>query len=178
MSEHRVPANNSKLIPKDEDQHDKPCKGCPFSRNVMPNHLDPEGVKNNGCSPLGGSPAVNYIAQALTPHYLPCHMRHDYTSLQDRLNNHNPDCAGAAIFRSNCGVANAIPPQLLHLPADTAAVFGTIYEFYSHHQGVSIATAEQVLDERTIDFIKKGAFAIGIVKSHTGQATFDVYKKD
>ena len=180
MESNKVPPGNEQLLAKAEDQHDKPCKGCPFAIHVKPNWQDPDGKDNKGCPPLGGSPAEVYIGQALTPHRLPCHMRHDYTKLNERMDPHNVDCAGAAIFRSNCGVADRIPPQLLHLPSDEGhTVFADVYEFYAHHKGISVDDARKILDARTLDFLKKAVFCIAQVKmlSMPGSASIDFFKR-
>jgi hypothetical protein len=175
MSTPKKPEGNDQLLPKTEAQHDHPCKDCAFRRDIKPNFQGTaEGV---ACPSLGGSPAEVYVAQVAGPYRIPCHMRHDSTDLAERLKNGNPDCAGVAVMRSNIGVADKIPPVLLHLPADTRTVFADMYEFYAHHKGISVEDAKKVLDPATIDYLQKAQFAISQIKTMMGMARFDAIRR-
>lgn len=165
----RKPQGNDQLLEKCEHQHDRPCAGCPWSRNVRPNVEDLEQPS------LGGSPAEVYVGQALLSFRLPCHMRQDYTKLEERLDNSKTDCAGAAIFRANQKVDFA--PQLLHLPEDKEAVFSNVCEFYAHHKGISVDDARKILDHATIDFLKEAVFAIAQIKMLAGKAKLELFPR-
>ncbi len=52
-----------------------------------------------------------------------------------------PQCAGAAIFRSNIGATDFLPRVLYSLPRDTRRVFSNIQQFVAHHLGVSERSA-------------------------------------
>lgn len=56
-------------------------------------------------------------------------------------------CAGAATFRANVGIAERMPEALLHLPPDTDLVFETPEEFLAHHGKVSVEVANRFLAE-------------------------------
>jgi hypothetical protein len=112
----------------------KPCKGCPFRRDITP-------------GALGGGVVETYIGQAFGPFVLPCHSASDYdprtTTAAD------PQCAGAAIFRANVGVAGLMPKGIHSLPADPVAVFADAAEFIAHHTGADPYTVEAVLEHYT-----------------------------
>lgn len=120
------------------DQHTSPCGECPFNRKVAPGEL-------------GGSPPEMYVGQAAGPFFLPCHSTHDYTDAKARQDLNNSQCAGAAIFRANVGVARQLPPALLHLPKDTKKVFATFEEFYAHHKQIPLTEAARLLKEKGPD---------------------------
>ena len=103
------------------NQHNKPCAGCPWGRR------EPT---------LGGSPVETYVGQIALGFWLPCHCSANYRAKASDVNE-VAQCAGAAIFRSNIGVADRMPSGLLSLPRDTARVFATLADFYAHHTGRS-----------------------------------------
>lgn len=107
-----------------------PCSACPFSRKGTPGEL-------------GGSDAAIYVGQVSGPFFLPCHQQYQDGKPTDDMS--NPQCAGAAIFRSNIGVADRIPPILHHLPPDRDTVFANHAEFLAHHRGISLEAAEEEL---------------------------------
>ena len=114
-----------------------PCPDCPFSRSVRP-------------GALGGSPATTFIGQAYGPFILPCHKHCDFNDPQWKAKTINtPQCAGAAIFRANVGVAPLLPDAIHKLPANHEAVFSTAAEFLSHHMMLPLEYAQEVLSTLT-----------------------------
>lgn len=109
-------------------QRTKPCSGCPFSRSVQPSNL-------------GGSSVEVYIGQINLPFWLPCHQSKNY---QGKLSSYDEteQCAGAAIMRSNLGMAHRMPDKLLFLPADKDVSFANISQFYQHHTGRTQSEAD------------------------------------
>ena len=108
-----------------------PCAKCPFSRSCTP-------------GALGGSTPGVYIGQAEGPFLLTCHMSEGYDQSvgpQPEL----PQCAGAAIYRANLGVAGKMPDFLLSLPADENLVFASHAEFMAHHMQRSCEFARMFL---------------------------------
>lgn len=105
---------------EDKNSKRKPCKECPFKRR------EPEEARKY----MGGSPVEVYIGQALGPFWLPCHMDKGYQGKQS-----NPEeviqCAGAAIFRANCGISEMLPESLLRLPSDYIEVYESPLSFIS-----------------------------------------------
>lgn len=118
----------------------KPCIGCPFGR-----------VNNNEKPAPGGSHPFVYLGQARGPFWLPCHMDREYSE-QNKWNTANiKQCAGAAIFRENCGKTRRMPTQLLDLPADHELVFSNEGEFYSYYSEMPLHDAHILLTESTLD---------------------------
>lgn len=111
----------------------KPCKECPFRRD---NSL-------TGDSP-GGSPPEVYVGQSQGPFWLPCHMEKEYDGKQTDPQKVS-QCAGAAIYRANLGLAEKMPAQLLRLPEDKESVFSSHVEFMSHYTGTPIEEMEEML---------------------------------
>lgn len=118
-------------------QRKKVCDQCPFSRSTPKSYLDTRG--NNG---------GRFVAQANCNAILPCHR-------EDPDNNavvgQCQQCAGAAIFRANIGVADQLSPRLGKLEADTETVFATNAELLAHHTGGSLEDAEWFLEQNPID---------------------------
>ncbi len=117
----------------------KPCAECPFARdNRAGKHLyTPERI----------------VAQAHGPFVLPCHSEPGYKMAG--FDNAAEiaecgQCAGAAVFRSNVGVAGRMPKEIHVLPADPAAVFATPAELYASYYGITTAEAEAVLRETPV----------------------------
>lgn len=108
----------------------KPCSECPFSRTVKPGGT-------------GGSDPGVYIGQACGPFFLPCHM--DPAYYKDRRSLKLLQCAGAATFRTNVGVADLMPEGLLILPKDTDKVFATPAELLAHHLKCPLSMAQTML---------------------------------
>ncbi len=113
-------------------QHAKPCSTCPFQRSCEPGEL-------------GGSPTETFIGQAFGGFWIPCHECMDYTDPDWRLQYAANQCAGAAIYRSNCHPAER-PPDLLTLPENKELVFATPAEFFAHHKGIPLEDAQRILD--------------------------------
>jgi hypothetical protein len=121
-------------------QHDKPCAECPFSRAV-----EPGGT--------GGSDPTVYVGQAFGPFWLPCHMDAKYK--KDHLDTASLQCAGAAAFRENVGVAKYLPDELLHTRGDVDRVFATPQELIAHHLGIPLEEAENILkDTPPVELLK------------------------
>lgn len=124
------------VLPKNTNRI--PCRECPFARWVKPGGT-------------GGSDPRRFIGQALGHFWLPCHMAPGYWDNKDKPNNHEliPQCAGAAIYRTNVGVADRFPATFLHAAADTEAVFASHAELLAHHLQVSRQEAEILLEFHT-----------------------------
>lgn len=108
----------------------KPCPACPFSRAVAP-------------GALGGSPVEVYVGQAHGPFVLPCHAAAGYSPATTTPD--TPQCAGAAIFRANLGLAGLMPPGIHRLPADVEAVFADVGEFIAHHVEQPLEVVYEIL---------------------------------
>jgi len=117
----------------------KPCKECPFAKN---NNL--KGFKPGGADPLV------YVGQSEGPFWLPCHMEKEYNGKDTDPSKVN-QCAGAAIYRANVGVASKMPEKILALPEDKDNVFNTHAELYAHYTKTPLEIAEQLL---TKDIVK------------------------
>ena len=115
----------------------KPCHDCPFRRDIKP-------------GTLGGSHFTVYIGQTVGPFVLNCHTAEGYRAKQTDCMA-VAQCAGAAIFRANIGIAFLLPDALHALPADTDAVFGSMEEFIAHHEGWPLAVAEHFLERHPPD---------------------------
>ncbi len=88
-------------------QHRTPCHDCPFSRTSIRGWL-------------GGATPEEYFRLAHSDLRIDCHTKK------------GPQCAGAAIYRSN--VLKMIRNGLLELPANHDKVFSTPMEFLAHHK--------------------------------------------
>jgi hypothetical protein len=87
---------------------------------------------------------------------LPCHLHCDFKDPNWKVDAVNtPQCAGAAIFRANVGVAQFLPPALHKLPKDHEAVFSSPEEFYAHHTKIHLAVATAYLREVTLAVLLK-----------------------
>lgn len=148
----------------EKKQHQSPCAECPFSRKIAPGRL-------------GGSHPLVYVGQINGNFFLPCHVTHDSTDPKDRLDQQNPSCAGAAIFRSNVGVADQIVDKLLHLPADTEKVFASFEEFLAFHAKITSEAAKEILTQLPPDKLTAAQMDLAIRKSRQGTATFDLIEK-
>ncbi len=118
------------------NQHTTPCAECPFRRDIKPGFL-------------GGSPVETYIGQSVLPFWLPCHCDSGYKQKQSEFGKVT-QCAGTAIFRANIGVAQFMPPSLMHLPANKELVFSSMIEFVAHHKRMSPMEAEFFLSGDTM----------------------------
>lgn len=114
----------------------KPCRGCPFSPSVKPGDL-------------GGSPVETFLGQAAGPFMLHCHAAPGYSPAASRANPHLRQCAGAAIYRANTGVAPFLPTPLLRLPPGDEA-FRTPAAMVAHHCEVPLEEAEAALRETPV----------------------------
>lgn len=88
-------------------QHRKPCSDCPWARTALPGWL-------------GGVSSRDWLADAHGEAIVDCHVFS------------GPQCAGAAIYRSNVGKLPRSSDALL-LPKDRARVFASPVEFIEHH---------------------------------------------
>lgn len=125
-----------------------PCPECPFSSDCNPGDT-------------GGSDPTRFIGQAVGPFFLPCHMDPGYE--KDRYNLGLLQCAGAAMFRANIGVASLMPPQIHALPASEKA-FGSPVELLAHHLKISLTEAVELLEKRPLDVLLKEEFERSGVK--------------
>ena len=109
------------------------CPDCPFSRSVTP-------------GALGGSHPFVYLGQAAGPFVLPCHKHCDFADPDWKAKAINtPQCAGAAIFRANIGVADLLPEQIHKMSPNHETVFSSPEEFLMHHAGVSREAASRIM---------------------------------
>lgn len=90
-----------------DEQITKPCSDCPFARTSL-----------NGW--LGESTPQEYLQLAHSDCRIDCH------TLK------GPQCAGAAIYRTNVAKSPR-DPEVLRLPADRERVFATPVQFLKHH---------------------------------------------
>ena len=129
----------------------KPCQECPFNK-TLPTPFS------------GGSPPEVYIGQICGPFLLSCHMDPEYDPGPENLGQLTiTQCAGAAIFRANVGVADFMPPNLHHLPADTENVDATFVEFMARQLGVSLEEAQARLDQTSpLELLKIELRRVGI----------------
>jgi hypothetical protein len=118
----------------------QPCPACPFSKAIKP-------------GALGGSAPEVYIGQLHGPFILPCHQACDFDDPEwKRKSIDTPQCAGAAMFRANVGIADALPSALHKLePSDK--VFADPAEFYMHHKGMTRQQAEEELSVMTPELL-------------------------
>ena len=107
----------------------KPCKTCPFRVDAPPGEL-------------GGSPSFRFIGQAFGPFYLPCHAQPGYDTLADD----QLECAGAAIFRANCGLP---PVKGLHVLPPGPEAFSSPATFLAYHESVTLDAADELLKRVT-----------------------------
>lgn len=85
---------------------------------------------------------MTYIGQAAGPFVLPCHKHCDFSDPNWKAKVINtPQCAGAAIFRANIGIADSLPEAIHRLPQNHKAVFSTSAEFLAHHARMSLSQA-------------------------------------
>lgn len=123
--------------PKDRRYARKtPCDECPFNKKT------PEPIN-------GGSTPDIYIGQICGPFLLSCHKDPGYKPRDETGKKQGQpeimQCAGAAIFRANVGVAHRMPDVLHHLPADTELVDAGFAEFLARHLGVPLEEAQRIL---------------------------------
>ena len=123
-------------------QHTSPCGECPFRRSI-----------SSGAQSLGGSTLETYIGQIHGPFWLPCHMHSDFQDPNWKSDRSKPQCAGAAIHRSNVGVASMMPEGILRLPANAEEVFETPAEFFAHHMRCEPIQAQYYLAVMTPKFL-------------------------
>lgn len=105
------------------EQHHKPCKTCPFTRNVEPGFL-------------GGSPVETYVAQHFLPYRVPCHECVDYESKDWKAGaNAANECVGFARCRNGAGVDEIMPDGVLHERYDPQGDgFKDIWDFWAFHK--------------------------------------------
>tara|TARA_R110000850_G_scaffold25874_2_gene74543 strand:- start:7850 stop:8281 length:432 start_codon:yes stop_codon:yes gene_type:complete len=124
---------------KEINKRTKCCGACPFKR------------KNNltGSNPGGSEPEV-YLGQTRGPFWLPCHKDKNYDGKTSDISL-VAQCAGAAIFRSNCGFPYKLPKEIALLPKDTGTVFANEAEFYAHYKNVTVEEAKEILTQPMLD---------------------------
>jgi hypothetical protein len=98
---------NSEEAPKSKEQQTVPCGDCPFARNALRGWL-------------GGNTVEQWVVTLNGDHKIPCHAIR------------GPQCAGAAILRSNI-CKRPRDKSVLLLPADRKKVFAGLHEFKEHH---------------------------------------------
>ncbi len=132
-------------------QHTIPCSKCPFRRDIRPGML-------------GGSSPQTYIGQAILPYWLPCHAHYDPTKEAGEQDPAQcPQCAGAAIYRSNLDLPQ--PDHILKLPKD-GRIFESADQFLSHHARMPIWSATEQLKRTPPETLAQHALAKPGVKFH------------
>jgi hypothetical protein len=108
----------------------RPCGACPFSRAVAPGALG------------GANPPEVFVGQAFAGiMWIPCHKRYaPNIPAREQSASKCGQCAGAAIFRANCGIPSA--PGIHRLPPDHEAVFSSAAEFIAHHRRIPVWSAD------------------------------------
>lgn len=119
-------------MPDERDKLKKPCAGCPFARATSPEYLRSRGRD-----------VRRFIGQACAPFLLPCHHTADKEGWP--LDPARPQCAGAAMYRDLTGVSHRMPDALTRLRGDPTLVFATPAEYLAHHDGITVAAAEELL---------------------------------
>lgn len=116
----------------------KPCKTCPFRPDITPGEL-------------GGGNPLTFVGQANGPFYLPCHAQPEYDPKgKDHADIGKVQCAGAAVFRANCGVT--VPDGLLQAEPGPEA-FGSFVEFIAHHTQRDAAEIAALLERFPPDLL-------------------------
>lgn len=115
----------------------KPCRDCPFTRACPPGKL-------------GGSSALTFVGQVHGPFWLPCHSHTNYADPNWKTDISKPQCAGAAMFRANVGVAELMPDGLLAATPD-ASVFASAAEFLAHHAPVDGGELRQFTSPKSVE---------------------------
>lgn len=123
----------------EKKQHTKPCSACPFSRAITPGVIDPAAC--------GYSPPEVYVGQAEGPFLLSCHKSPGY--FDDPRSTKHLRCAGAMIYRANCGIGERFSDEVLTAMVarepNTELVFASHAELIAHHRQVTIEQAEAFL---------------------------------
>ena len=125
----------------------QPCPECPFNRQCPPGHL-------------GGSPPDVYIGQINGPFYLPCHMHTEFSDPNWKKDMAKPQCAGAATFRANLGIADRMPAFFLAMPEDRARVFASYEEFVCYHTDIPASVVTEFLKHVTPDMLTMQALSV------------------
>jgi len=118
------------------DQRKHCCSQCPYARATSKEYLDTRGDNSE-----------RFVGQGNMNAFLPCHMEsmdNNATVGQGR------QCAGAAKFRANIGVADQLRPEIGRLEPDTETVFATNAELLAHHRGWTVERAEQYLSQKPV----------------------------
>lgn len=102
-----VVVSSAEAVPTDQ-QHTKPCSDCPWRRDSVQRWL-------------GGLSPQDWLEYAHGEDKIDCHTLR------------GPQCAGAAIYRSNV-CKSPRNKSLLVLPPNKVAVFSNPREFEAHHQ--------------------------------------------
>lgn len=115
-------------------QHKNPCATCPFTSKSKP-------------GATGGSSVAVYVGQLFLPYQIACHERINYDDPNWKETcNDLPQCVGHAMVRESMGVAELIPDQLLKIRRDPkTGAFRDIYEFWAHHEQISVEAAKALL---------------------------------
>jgi len=129
-------AANEKLDEKRAYIRSKPCTGCPFSRTGNP---DEDGYAD----------PLRLIGQAHGAFLLPCHQEPEYEESRQGAIHTKAQCAGAAIFRSNIGIADKLPEVFHKLPADKEAVYADSVELLATYGDISQEKAKEILTVQT-----------------------------
>jgi len=104
--------------PHSDIQHTSPCHDCPFRREAVPGWL-------------GEDSADKWVKDVHGECRVDCHAII------------GPQCAGAAIYRSNVAKRTRDKTNLV-LPADRERVFATPIEFLNHHKTIAEGTASRL----------------------------------
>jgi hypothetical protein len=125
-----------------KENRKRPCPSCPWLKRAK---LEPDGT-------IGMSSPLVYIGQVQKNFWLPCHSSQNYAGKATTMTEHN-HCAGAAIFRTNIGVADKMPKAILTLPEDKENVFATREEFLAHYLRINELTIKTLFKEEDYEYL-------------------------
>lgn len=97
--------------------------------------------------------SLRLVGQAEGPFLLPCHQSPGYE--EDRQGNilRHRQCAGAATYRSNIGIADRFKPITHILPADHQMCYSSPAELVAGYEGITLEEAKKVLEQFPPEFL-------------------------
>jgi hypothetical protein len=98
------------------------------------------------------------IGQAIGPFALPCHSDSEYDGKKSDLTTIS-QCAGAAIYRSNLGIAWKFPAAFHILKEDKVHVFASAAELLAKFREITVEEAEALLKKTTPDMLLAQEFS-------------------
>jgi hypothetical protein len=120
------------LPPDMPTQRTTTCDECPFSSKTPKSYLDTRGENGH-----------RFIGQAVAGMVLPCHRESKDNNA--KMDGSSKLCAGAAIYRRNCGVESVHERMRVSDDVVDAHVFKSHDELLSHHLEIGIIAAKYML---------------------------------